>query len=114
MKVEFNHAGYGKTIPMMLPRHKDENGEYSISGAPILSTDANFPINFLKKEDGKIDNKFQELSDSVMIPLNILYDTHEKKYKYYFPWYTEYENEKNKIIINLWEPRVLGNVYGNS
>ena len=115
MKVEFNHAGYGKTIPMMLPRHKDENGEYTISGAPILSTEADFPINFLKKdENGNIDNKFQELSDSVMIPLNILYDRNEKKYKYYFPWYTEYANETNKIIINLWEPRVLGNVYGNS
>ena len=121
MKVEFNHAGYGKTVAMMLPRVRfnvigyDDNGDniygdkmsYGIGNFPLNSSDSDFPLTFTKISDnGMIDNDYERYSNSVMIPVNIVYSKEKKTYLYYFPWYNR-ANE-NKIIINLWEPRMRG------
>ena len=116
MKVEFNHAGFGKTIPMMLPRKKDDNGNINEYSHPIESTSKDFPTSFIVKENigdykgNKTD--FEWYENSLMIPVNIVYSKTKKAYLYYFPWYNR-ANE-NKIIINLWEPRVRGDKDGNS
>ena len=98
MKVEFNHAGYGKIVPMMLPT--TENGKEIIK-----ATDNDFPLNFLKKNNGKISTDFEKYQEYMMIPLKIWYDKKLNDYVYTFPFL---EDTKQKIILNLFEPRVLG------
>lgn len=123
MKVEFNHAGYGKTIPMMVPRDifkKDGDGntivEYDDTNGVLDSTSENFPTSFLHKEkfgdDEGVAMDIERYTDSIMIPVKIIYDKTLKSYLYYFPWYNR-ANE-NKIVINLWEPRVRGGINGDS
>lgn len=123
MKVEFNHAGYGKTIPMMLPRDifkkNSDNSvriEYNNSNYVLNSTSDNFPTSFLHMEsfgdDEGVAMDIERYTDSIMIPVNIIYDKTLKSYLYYFPWYNR-ANE-NKIVINLWEPRVRGGINGDS
>lgn len=102
MKVEFNHAGYGKTVPLMLPR--DANG------AVIKSTSDNFPTNFnpikLNNEEKEIvDFDFEGYQDAVMIPIEIWFDKELNQYVYHFPFT---EDKDGRIILNLFEPRIRG------
>ena len=131
MKVEFNHAGYGKTVPMMMPReiYNKVNNEYDTSKVVyndsnnvLSSTSQFFPTSFLVNEKIGVDNDGEDIegikmdidryNDSIMIPINIIYDKTLKSYLYYFPWYTR-ANE-NKIVINLWEPRIRGGINGTN
>lgn len=103
MKVEFNHAGYGERIPMILPRVKDSTGKESI----LLSTDSRFPKTMITvNENGMMDNNFEEYNDATMIPVNIAYDKKKQQYVYYFPWMHNSSSNGNKITLNLWEPRM--------
>ena len=100
MKVEFNHAGYGKTIPMMLPR--TENGKI------INSTDSNFPLNFTptvmdKNGNVGVDFDFEGYHNAIMIPIEIKYDSQMKDYVYHFPFIS---SNDGKIELNLFEPRI--------
>jgi hypothetical protein len=76
MKVEFNHAGNGKTIPMfMWP--KDEDGKYV-----SLTTE-----NFIK---------------SLYIPIKLVYLN--GRYSYYIP--DAFKNENGNIELVLFEPKI--------
>ena len=102
MKVEFNHAGYGKTVPLMLPR--DANGDV------IKSTSMNFPTNFnpivTNNEGGEfVDFDFEGYQNAVMIPLEIWFSDELKQYVYHFPFT---EDKDGRIILNLFEPRIRG------
>ena len=124
MKVEFNHAGLGQTIQMMMPRYEyalRENGEYNtnalkydIYNPPVSPTNKYFPFTFLKKEKindvDMLSMDIERYTDSVMIPVNIKYDKNLKSYIYYFPWFNR-ANE-DRITINLWEPRTKGSING--
>ena len=76
MKVEFNHAGNGKTIPM-ISWPKDKNGEY-------VSLTIN---NFI---------------ESLYIPIKLTYLN--GKYIYYIP--NAYKNENGNIDLVLFEPKI--------
>lgn len=104
MKVEFNHAGYGKTIPMMLPRKDDSNEGF---GNIIDSSDTKFPKNFLTKDiiNNSIDTDFEKYQNYTMIPLQIFYDKTLNEYVYTFPFNA---NKGDEIILNLFEPRING------
>lgn len=115
MKVEFNHAGYGKTIPMMLPR--DNEGGYNVTNFVVESTSEKFPSSFLVKEQINEETEgitmdIERYTDSIMIPINIIYDKTLKSYLYYCPWYNR--GNENKIVFNLWEPRVRGGINGDN
>ena len=49
---------------------------------------------------------FEYYTDSIMIPVNIQYNSITKNYIYYFPWFNR--AKEDKITINLWEPRIRG------
>ena len=102
MKVEFNHAGYGKTVPMMLPRNKNGN--------VVKTQDKEFPLNFtpvVYDDNGNegIDFDFEGYQNAILIPIELGYDSQLGKYVYTFPFITP----KNGCIeLNLFEPRVNG------
>lgn len=105
MKVEFNHAGYGKTIPMMLPR--GNNGKED-GNSPLVLTDRDFPLNFTPiNKDGMVDFNFNAYQNAVMIPIEIGYDLELKNYTYRFPFLPSRQGVE-KIVLNLFEPRIKG------
>jgi hypothetical protein len=98
MKVEFNHAGYGKTVPMMLPTATNDK-------SIIKTSSKTFPLNFMKKGgEGKVEFDFETYQRYMMIPVQIWEDSVLKNYVYTFP----FVSNTNKIELNLFEPRIRG------
>ncbi len=85
MRVDFNHAKYGKTIPFLYFGENDIRLHYV--------------------EKGKRINMMQYFKD-LHIKLQVIYDEESRSYVYYLP---DYENDNGTdIILNLFEPRVNG------
>jgi hypothetical protein len=104
MKVEFNHAGVGKTVPMMLPRNKN--------GKVLSSQEKSFPLNFTPEvfdENGNsgIDFDFESYQNAILIPIEISYNMQLGKFVYRFPFATV---KDGRVELNLFEPRVNGKV----
>ena len=94
MKVEFNHAGEGKTINFMLPFKKDGDN-----------------ISLLNVRDDKdlIKNgvSLNELYDHLFIPLHAIYNESLKKYVYYLPdWLTRNSDKKSVMKLSLFEVKI--------
>ena len=96
MKAEFNHAGYGKTIPLMCPikdgkilyfDDKDKNNDYM------------FPTYFIDPESDSMD--MSNYYNSIYIPVTI--KKIGNKYTYDF---NINEITDNKLNINLYEPKM--------
>ena len=86
MKVEFNHAGYGRTIPFMFPR----------SGGGILyDFGPNFPTSF--------NGDWKQCNEMQYFPVILNYDSELNEYVYYFPYG---KTENNTLVFNLYEPRI--------
>jgi hypothetical protein len=91
MRVEFNHAKYGKTIPLIWRENK-----------PPLVNYTDIDI----KEGGRtnISTNLAELYDDMYIPITIKYDSNRKSYVWLFS--NVNEEDKNNPIFNMWEPKV--------
>jgi hypothetical protein len=94
MRVEFNHAKYGKTIPMVeIPAEGDgEPGKPRINYTEVI-----------RWEDGKtkIVTDLRTLYDNMYIPIKIKYCHQKKGYVWYFS-----QDKGNNPIFNLWEPKI--------
>ena len=90
MKVEFNHAGYGTTLPLILPNN----------GATLFdfSTEA-FPTSLMNIDNGNLKEFYRQL----YIPVKIKYDESVKDFIYYFPMC---KNSGDTIVFNLFEPKI--------
>lgn len=95
LKIEFNHAGYGRTIPFMMPMEQNSNGLYN-----ILKYGNKFPFN---------GYPINELYERMFIPIKLIYDYPNNRYVYYLPLDPKIEENKienNKLIFNLFEIKV--------
>lgn len=88
MKVEFNHAKYGKTIPF------------------LYFTDGKVKTTYVKSENGGKLVDMKSYFRDLHIELNVRYDENTRSYIYYLP----YNNTSNgtDIIFNLFEPKING------
>lgn len=88
MKVEFNHAKYGKTIPF------------------LYFTDGKVKTTYVKSENGGKLVDMKSYFRDLHIELNVRYDENTRSYIYYLP----YNNTTNgtDIIFNLFEPKING------
>ena len=84
MKVEFNHAKYGKTIPLVLISDEKFKNGYIDSSAET---------NIIKK-----------LFDDLYIKINIMYDTTNNRYVWYFNDININDYDNNRITMVLHEP----------
>lgn len=106
MKVEFNHAGIGRTIPFVVPMHwsePDDNGNKT----PIrtLSLGNSDDLDELK---GGI--RLGDVYAQTYIPLYAVYDFQNKEYAYVFD--SRYINQEelentNQLNLNLFELKVM-------
>ena len=98
LKVEFNHAGVGRTVTFMQPFKIDED-----SGEKDM-------LNMAKPEDRtllKKGCKMQEMYDYIYIKIHVKYDFINKRYYYYFPeWLTKYNDNKSEMRLNLYELKI--------
>jgi hypothetical protein len=94
MKVEFNHAKYGKTIPFLYFTDTSNNPSNSIKKTYLITENGG------KKIDMK--SYFKDL----YIEMRVQYDENTRSYMYYLP----YNNSGNNsdIIFNLFEPKING------
>lgn len=91
MKVEFNHAGVGRTIPFILPMNED--------GTKPLTFDNEADWETLKK-----GVKLKDLYKNMFIELKVVYDAVNNRYSYYRPQVNE--KGDNKMIFNLFELKI--------
>lgn len=102
MKAEFNHAGYGRTIPFMMPVEikKDEKTEVEeVVGIKSISEFIEgFPLS--------------EIYRQMFIELNVIYDAVNQRYVYYLPeklneqMFKMKDTEDKKMVFNLFEIKI--------
>lgn len=91
MKAEFNHAGYGTTIPLIYPN----NGS-----APLTFDNKGFPLSLIDLEDGDLLEYYRQL----YIPVKIRYDETVNDFIYYFP-ISKRQND-DTLLFDLYEPKI--------
>lgn len=96
MRVEFNHAGYGRTIPFMMPVKSSADGKYQ---EPIDISDSSFPYN---------GYRLSEYYKNLYIHLKCVYDDVNKRYVYYVPRPLQplSDNGLTKMVFNLYEVKI--------
>ncbi len=114
MKIEFNHAGIGKTIPFIIPMewtamtltNNDGTEETSRNGKKVptrpytLANDAD--INKLKE-----GIKLGDVYAQSYIPLYAVYDFKNKEYAYVFDSRYVEQDENDVINLNLFEMKIM-------
>ena len=106
MKVEFNHAGFGRTIPFIIPmkwNETDNNGnKFPISA---LTLTKNGDVEILKK-----GIKLGDVYAQSYIPLYAVYDFKNKQYAYVFDdryATTSVIDNKESVVLNLFEMKIM-------
>lgn len=98
MKVEFNHAGEGRTINFTMPFKYDNDGnaemmDLSPSGGDLDDFKKGYPLN--------------ELYEHMFIPIKVVYDDDNKRYSYYLPNGLTKNSDKEKVMkFNLYELKI--------
>lgn len=111
MRVEFNHAGFGRTLPFMRPNHIDPS---------TLENGKSMRIEEIFQDKDFVDNEADEKIYGYPLDLFYLHSYIQFKYGYckqlgQYVYYLAYDNngdelsvdlENRKIILNLWEAKV--------
>jgi hypothetical protein len=97
MRVQFNHAGMGRTVNFMLLYHKNNVGKKS-----MINWTSKF--NFDKYKDGCPLN---ELYEHIFIEIKVKYDLENKRFCYYLPeWMSEKNSDKHIMRLSLFEIKI--------
>lgn len=95
MKVEFNHAGEGRTINFTMPFKYDNEGNIEL--LDLSSSDL---------EEFKKGYPMKELYERLFIPINVVYDDENNRYMYYLPEELVKHDEKGIMKFNLYEIKI--------
>ena len=102
MKVEFNHAGIGRTMPFLIPMKwtdtVDKNG-YKTPVSALTLSDADLPLL-------KAGIKLEDVYAQTYIPLYAVYDFKNKEYAYVFDSRYVTISDKNVAVLNLFELKI--------
>lgn len=100
MKVEFNHSGFGRTIPFMMPYSENSDGEKSIKSFQNIVDD------FTNPEQAYTMSDYLKYS---YIHLKYVYDVENQKHRYFIDpqtYGTQVVSQDNELIINLYEAKI--------
>ena len=100
MKVEFNHSGFGRTIPFMMPYSENSDGEKSIKSFQNIVDDFTNPEQVYTMSD------YLKYS---YIHLKYVYDVENQKHRYFIDpqtYGTQVVSQDNELIINLYEAKI--------
>ena len=102
MKIEFNHAGIGKTIPFIVPMHWDSGCTNEAVSGEVYPCSA---LTFSDLEELKNGVPLSWVYAQSYIPLYAVYDFKNKEYGYVFD--KRYVTENNGVIdLNLFEIKI--------
>lgn len=108
MKVEFNHAGVGRTIPFIIPMHwKTEDEYYDNNNVHILSPESALTLaNDL--DELKMGYPLSQVYAQSYIPLYAVYDFKNKEYAYVFDerYITPPSDNNGRAVLNLFELKI--------
>lgn len=118
MKVEFNHAGFGRTIPFMMPfwdKHKWNDAKSGIKTfqeiindwKDVKSVDGNGNVTWTNGTDGHYG--IRQYNKYSYIHLKYQYDKENDKHYYYIDpdtYNVQQLENNNEIIINLYEAKI--------
>ena len=97
LKVEFNHAGEGRTINFISP-YKVTNNEYQLYDLTNSSDVEEFSKGI----------KLSELYKHMYIPMECVYDETNKRYCYYMPsWLCKNDDKESVMRFNLYELKIM-------
>lgn len=97
LKVEFNHAGIGRTINFMMP--------YKITDSGYTLYDLTNENDYNEFSKGV---KLNELHKKLYIPLEGVYDDVNKRYCYYMPsWMCQNSDKESVMRFNLYELKIM-------
>ena len=109
MKVEFNHAGYGRTIPFMMPFwDKRKHNKVGIKTFDEILEDWKHEDYVVDTTDGRYG--IRQYIKYSYIHFKYCYDKENDKHYYYLDpeTYGQQEaNSNNEIIINLYEAKIV-------
>ena len=107
MKVEFNHAGEGRTINFTMPfRYNDEGNPILLDLSPEGDGITGYIENG-KKHYFKEGYPLKELYEHMFIPIKVVYDDVNKRYSYYLPKGLAENSDKEKVMkFNLYELKI--------
>lgn len=108
MKVEFNHAKYGRIIPFIMPTYsKYVTTDKKLYDTPIINYE-HFPIHYLNTSGDTISGvNIQRLLNDTYIKVYVKYDSEKNQYVWFLPR-TKDNMNNSEMIFNLWEPRING------
>lgn len=103
MKVEFNHAKYGRIVPFTMPVEDND--------IPITEYHY-FPIHYLNTSGDTINGvNVERLMNDTYIKVYTRYDSHKNQFVWFLPRTNDNLNglnDNSEMIFNLWEPRING------
>ena len=100
MKIEFNHAGIGKTIPFVIPMMWEENEDsYRTPVSALTLSDEDLP---LLQQGIRLEDVYAQ----TYVPLYAVYDFKNKEYAYVFDNRYVTIGENNVVTLNLFELKV--------
>lgn len=110
MKVEFNHAGYGRTIPFMMPFY-DTNKH--VGKEPHFKTFKEIIEDFQNENGDKTKDEPYGMRQYVKysyLHLKYCYDKNNMMHRYFIDpkIYGKQENNNHEIVINLYEAKIGG------
>ena len=105
LKVEFNNAGYGKTLSMVFPNRQDPNTDtivYEHHDNYII------PVEFDGTTETGEKFDYDKWHRDTYLPVKCKYDLKTRKYFYYFPWNDSIVNdfENGRIVLDFYEPKL--------
>ena len=117
MKIEFNHAGIGKTIPFLIPMHWSGNTTDS-GGTAYNKMYPEHALNFTSTSVNSITgiDDLEELKQGIplsyvyaqtYIPLYAVYDFDRKEYGYVFDDRYVKQDENGVLNLNLFEMKIM-------
>ena len=114
LKVEFNHAKYGRTIPFTLPSYKDGNKILPLNPSKASIVGSNkyyFPVHYMNYNDvteqySEVD--YQRALNDMYIKVKVKYDDSKNRYVWFLPRPKQTFEETGQIVFNLFEPRLNG------
>lgn len=109
LKIEFNNAKFGKTVPLICPRYKEISGANSFND-PILFNSNVFPEDYMSSIIDTEGNPVSyidmpRLYNDLYIPIFVRYNNKKNRFEWYVASNDSKEQAKD-VVFNLYEPRI--------
>jgi len=109
MKVEFNHAGVGRTIPFIIPMKWKDSECYNNNDVNIKNPDRRLRLSAATDvNEMKSGYTLSHVYAQTYIPLYAVYDFKEKEYAYVFDerYVTPPASGDGRVVLNLFELKI--------